>query len=244
MNSKFITKPFIDIEGSNLVSDTISFEHNTIQTRVTNQLRKLILTNELAVGERIKQDELATQLGVSRTPVREAIRQLESEGLVKILPYKGAEVTGSSLEELEGVYQIRIALEAHATRLACRNINSEDIATLKENVHEMRKTFVESDPEKSLEINRDFYQYLFGLCGEPQLYQLAMSYLDKANRYRQQYFYHDEFSESTLLMHEELIGFLEQQPLAVEKIVAFTSRHLQQSLVRLKNALLEKEMPN
>jgi len=219
------------------VSEATVFEHATVQTRVTNHLRKMILTNQIKVGERLKQDELAATLGVSRTPIREGIRQLESEGLLKILPYKGAEVMGSSLEELEGVYQIRIALEAHATRLACRNITTEDIKALNTIVQQMADT---SEPEESLAINRDFYQYLFGLCGEPQLYQLTMSYLDKANRYRQQYFYYDEFSESTTRMHSELVNRLVNKT-SEDSIVKFTTRHLEQSLLQLKNALLGKE---
>ena len=225
---------------SEAIPETVVFEHATVQNRVTNHLRKMILTNQIKVGERLKQDELAATLGVSRTPIREAIRQLESEGLLKILPYKGAEVMGSSLEELEGVYQIRIALEAHATRLACKNVTPEDIKALNVIVLKMSET---EEPEESLAINRDFYQYLFGLCGEPQLYQLTMSYLDKANRYRQQYFYYDEFSESTTQMHKELVALLVNKH-SEDSIVAFTTRHLEQSLLRLKNALLEKEAQN
>ena len=219
-----------------MVEEKKSLQHDTLLTRVTNRLRKLILTNQIKEGERIKQDEIAQLLGVSRTPVREAIRQLETEGLISTLPYKGAVVTSVSEKEIEDIYQIRIALEAQATRLACQNMTEADIAKLEQIVNQMRFDASEERAERALEINRRFYNYLFNLCGYTQLFELTMSYLDKANRFRQQYFYDDELYEETIVIHETLIGLLKTKN--EDEIVTFTSEHLYHSLIEVKRSLV------
>ena len=221
--------------GNRVIQEKNNLQHDTLLARVTNRLRKLILTNQIQAGERIKQDEIAQLLGVSRTPVREAIRQLETEGLITTLPYKGAVVASVNKEELEDIYQIRIALEAQATKLACENMTEKDIQALEQIVAKMNLDSSEERAEKALEINRSFYKYLFALSGHSQLFELTMSYLDKANRFRQQFLYNEELHAETLLMHEQIIHLFREGD--IDKIVTFTTRYLYQSLAEVKREL-------
>ncbi|MEM7735292.1 MAG: GntR family transcriptional regulator [Deinococcota bacterium] len=209
-----------------------TLQHDTLLTRVTNRLRKLILTNQIKAGERLKQDDIARLLGVSRTPVREAIRQLETEGLITTLPYKGAVVTRVSEEELEDIYQIRIALEARATRLACHNMTPKDIEVLEQIVANMHLESTEGRAEQSLQVNRQFYQYLFSLSNRPQLFELTMNYLDKANRFRQQFFYDESQQQHTVQVHVTLIALFRKNN--IDDIVAYTSQQLHYSLAEIK----------
>ncbi|MDE5932112.1 MAG: GntR family transcriptional regulator, partial [Lachnospiraceae bacterium] len=99
---------------------------------VFNTLRKAILTGELKPGERLLEIHLANQLGVSRTPIREAIRKLELEGLVIMIPRRGAEVAQITEKSLRDVLEVRRALDALCAELACDRITEEEKQRLKE----------------------------------------------------------------------------------------------------------------
>lgn len=97
---------------------------------VFNTLRKAILTGQLKPGERLMEVHLANQLGVSRTPIREAIRKLELEGLVIMVPRRGAEVARITEKSLRDVLEVRRALDALSVELACERITQADIERL------------------------------------------------------------------------------------------------------------------
>lgn len=101
---------------------------------VFKTLRQSILTGELKPGERLMEIHLAEKLGVSRTPIREAIRKLELEGLVTMIPRRGAEVAKISEKNLKDVLEVRTCLDSLAVRLACQRITDEQIDDLKRRV--------------------------------------------------------------------------------------------------------------
>ena len=105
-------------------------DHATKQTLVAQRLRKAVLDGELAPGTWLRQAELSTIAGVSRTPVREALVQLASEGLVTIHPHKGVRANPVSLEEFEDIYLVREALEPLAARLSAEMISADGLAEL------------------------------------------------------------------------------------------------------------------
>lgn len=215
------------------VADISTVERDTLQTMVTNRLRKLILTQKIKPGERLVQDELAQQLGVSRTPVREAIRQLEAENLVTILPYKGAAVSQVSPEELEGIYHVRLALEMHASHLAFQNCQALNIKVLRSFVNDMQKAFEQKDPEAIVENNHAFYKYFYSLAKQPELSNLIMTYIDKSKRFRQQHFYDKTLAKRTIDLHSELVDLLEAKG---EKRFL---EHMQQGLQTVATELIE-----
>lgn len=215
------------------VADISTIERDTLQTVVTNRLRKLILTQKIKPGERLVQDELAQHLGVSRTPVREAIRQLEAESLVTILPYKGAAVSQVSPEELEGIYHIRLALEIHASRLAFHNCQAINITVLRSFVHDMQKAFEQEDPEAIVDNNHAFYNYFYALAKQPKLFDLIMTYIDKSKRFRQQHFYDKTLAKRTIDLHRELVEILEAKD--EESFL----EHMQQGLQTVATELIE-----
>ena len=98
---------------------------------VFNTLRQAILTGELKPGERLMEIHLANKLGVSRTPIREAIRKLELEGLVTMIPRRGAEVAQITEKSMNDVLEVRRALDALCVELACDRISQEELQHLK-----------------------------------------------------------------------------------------------------------------
>ena len=102
-------------------------EYLPLRDVVFNTLRQAILRGELKPGERLMEIALSQRLGVSRTPVREAIRMLEQEGLVIMIPRKGAQVAEISEKDLKDVLEVRLGLEELAVRIACQRITEEEL---------------------------------------------------------------------------------------------------------------------
>ena len=134
-------------------------EYLPLRDVVFNTLREAILKGELRPGERLMEIHLANRLGVSRTPIREAIRMLELEGLVLMIPRKGAEVAGISEQGLRDVLEVRRSLEELAIELACQRMADDDILELKKTQEEFRRavrtadamTIAETDKHRSEE---------------------------------------------------------------------------------------------
>ncbi|HRI48178.1 MAG TPA: GntR family transcriptional regulator, partial [Ignavibacteriaceae bacterium] len=111
----------------------------SLRDRISESIRDSIIEGKLEPGARLAEPEVAQQLGVSRTPLREAFLQLEAEGFLTVNPRKGAVVSELSLKDAEETYQIKVALEALAAKLATKSISEYEIKKLKEFNEKMRK---------------------------------------------------------------------------------------------------------
>lgn len=147
---------------------------------VREGLREAILSGELAEGLQLRQDQIAEQFGTSRIPVREALRQLETEGLVKIEPNRGAVVTSLSLGEVLEMMDIRIALECRALTLAIPEMAVEDLA-LAESVLEGYK--LGPDPETWGAMNWQFHSAIYAPCHRPRLLGMIEANYGHVNRF-------------------------------------------------------------
>lgn len=137
--------------------------------QIVRALREDILNGVLAPGLQIRQEALAEQFGVSRVPVREALRQLEAEGLVATEMHKGAFVSSRSLEEIEEMLDIRIALEGRALKLAIPNLTPKIFAE----VHRILDTYDRSDePQEWRDLNLSFHLTLYRACNRPRLVKM------------------------------------------------------------------------
>jgi DNA-binding GntR family transcriptional regulator len=190
--------------------DELTLSRHTVMTAVINRLRRLILTRQLKPGDRLVQDELASRLGVSRTPIREALQQLASEGLVSISAYKGASVAAFAPDDIEAIYHVRIALEGYAARLVAANISHREIERLQSILEEMKRAFREGEPEELLEVNRRFYVNLYRAIRQQRLYDLIINHLNLSRQYRQLYFYLDDLAANTIDEHEKLLQAVSQ----------------------------------
>ena len=156
---------------------------------VFNTLRRAILTGELAPGERLMEIHLANQFGVSRTPVREAIRMLEQEGLVTLRPARGAVVASISAESVKDVLEVRRALDVLCARLACKRISDEDLKALRNACDAFEKKASESAPDISEIAASDvaFHDIILEATGNRRLKQLVNNLSEQMYRYRYEY---------------------------------------------------------
>ena len=110
----------------------MEYQEQSLGSQIFNRIRDDILSGNYTPGEELKEATLGKQLGVSRTPVREALRQLDLEGLVEIAPNRGAKVIGISRKDVEDIYHMRARLEGLAARKAAEQIKEEELAELEE----------------------------------------------------------------------------------------------------------------
>lgn len=136
---------------------------------VADVLREAILRNILIAGQQLRQGDIARQLGVSHTPVREALRRLEAEGLVRLQPNRGFMVSVLSPEEVGELYEIRIPLECTALRLAMPHLAPEDLAEAEQIVTSMD---AETDPAAWCELNNRFHAVLYAPARRERLLAL------------------------------------------------------------------------
>lgn len=128
---------------------------------MTSKLREVILSGEFEPGERLVQEEWAEKLGVSRMPIREALQQLEVEGLVKIEPRRGAIVTPISTEDIREIYHLRSLLEGEAVKMSLPNLSDEDVIQLENLYREMCKLQNNDvDVEKYTALNKEFHRIM------------------------------------------------------------------------------------
>ena len=172
---------------------------------VFNTLRQAILRGELKPGERLMEIQLANKLGVSRTPIREAIRKLELEGLVLMIPRKGAEVAEITEKNMLDVLEVRRALEELAVKLACERITEEEIQELKDAADAFQKILSAKDITKIAEADEAFHDVIFKSTGNDRLIQLLNSLREQMYRSRLEYLKREEYHPQLLEEHQQII---------------------------------------
>jgi DNA-binding GntR family transcriptional regulator len=144
----------------------------TSSERTLGEVRELILAGDFAAGARLGEAELAERLGVSRTPVREALSRLAAEGLVEIVPNRGARVSSWTVAELEGVFDLRAALEPRLTALAVPRATAADVHSLDELATAMLTVGCPGpcqDLDALFPLNREFHGRLVALADHPRM---------------------------------------------------------------------------
>lgn len=136
-------------------------EQGSLTTKVFKILEKAILKGEFLPGEALTEQSLSNQLGVSRTPVREALRQLELAGLVKTVPNKGAEVVGISEKDVDDIYTIRVHIEGLAARWAAEHISEEDIKKLRDTLELQEFYASKGDTDRVKSLDSSFHEAVY-----------------------------------------------------------------------------------
>ena len=162
-------------------------EYLPLRDVVFNTLRQAILRGELKPGERLMEIALSQRLGVSRTPVREAIRMLEQEGLVIMIPRKGAQVAEISEKDLKDVLEVRLGLEELAVRIACQRITEEELEELERAVKEFEEAMKEDDLGVLAAADVKEHEVNYGSTHNTRLVQIISNIREQMYRYRVEY---------------------------------------------------------
>lgn len=156
----------------------------SLTSAVADKLREKILRGELQEGQQLRQDAIAAELDVSRIPVREALRQLEAEGLISIVPHRGAVVSALSPEEIEELFDIRAVLESFILRRALPRLTDADFQRAEEILKEYEAALEnEADIGSWGELNWRFHSALYGAAKRPVLMALLRTLNNNCDRY-------------------------------------------------------------
>lgn len=186
-------------------------EYLPLRDVVFNTLRQAILKGELKPGERLMEIQLANKLGVSRTPIREAIRKLELEGLVLMIPRKGAEVADITEKSLRDVLEVRKALEELAVQLACEKITEAEIEELKKAAEDFKKILKSNDVTQIAEADVHFHDIIYMATDNQKLIQLLSNLREQMYRYRVEYLKRESAYPKLIAEHEEIIYFIQEK---------------------------------
>ncbi len=159
-------------------------EYLPLRDVVFQTLRNAILTGKLVPGERLMENQLAEKLGVSRTPVREALRMLELENLVELVPRKGAQVLDMSEKDIVDILEIRSVLEGLATALACKKMTSKELAELKETEGIFEEKLKSGELEAAVDADEKFHDIIFLSTENERLRQIFNNLRIQLYRYR------------------------------------------------------------
>lgn len=183
---------------------------------VFKTLRQGILTGEIKPGERLMEIHLGKRLGVSRTPIREAIRKLELEGLVVMIPRKGAQVAEISQKHLKDVLEVRRSLDSLAVELACERMSPGQMEDLKEACNEFAKVTKTKDVTAIAKADVALHDVIVRATGNERLEQLISNLAEHVYRYRFEYIKDASYHERLIKEHEEILASV----LAKDKIRA------------------------
>lgn len=199
---------------------------------VFQTLRQSILRGELKPGERLMEIRLANQLGVSRTPIREAIRMLELEGLVIMVPRKGAQVAQITKKDLNDVLEVRLGLEDLATKFACERITQEDLTALYHASRAFEKLLGTDDVQALAKADVDFHDIIYKATDNARLVQLLNNLREQMYRYRIEYLKDVRARKSLVQEHDALWEALrERDQEKARKIICAHVEHQQASII-------------
>ncbi|MCM1048916.1 MAG: GntR family transcriptional regulator [Clostridiales bacterium] len=160
-------------------------DNYSLSGRVFRKIREDILSGKYKEHEELKEVAIGEELGVSRTPVREAFRQLELEGLIQIIPNKGAYVTGITAKDVKDIYMIRSLLEGLCARLATEKITKEQMEEMEENIYLAEFHADKGHMDQMAELDNRFHDILYEACDSKLLEQLLKDFHQYVLRVRQ-----------------------------------------------------------
>lgn len=210
----------------------------TLRGRVFNQIREAILSGKYKSGEELRESTIGHELGVSRTPVREALRQLELEGLVKIVPNKGAQVINLSVKDIKDIYAIRSHLEGLCARWACENITPEQIDALEEIVYLSDFHTSKNHYEQMLELDNKFHDIIYEASESKMLRHLLKDFHHYVQRVRKITLSSMERAAKSNLEHKAILEALKEHD--ADKAEELAHEHILCTVANIEKKGLEK----
>lgn len=209
---------------------------------VYKTLRDAILKGELKPGTRLMEIHLANDLGVSRTPVREAIRILEKEGLAVTYPRRGAQVAFMSVKDLEDVIEIREALDVLAATKACENATEETIGKLKVEVKRFEEALESDDVRYIVEVDEAFHNVIYDSANNPKLKEIVTGLREQMYRYRYEYIKEKSALVTLLKEHANILRGIENRDKAF--VIEAMREHIENQYETVKQLIINRDKKN
>jgi DNA-binding GntR family transcriptional regulator len=209
--------------------------YKPLRELVFDALREAILSGTLKPGDRLMEVQLAEEMGVSRTPVREAIRKLELEGLVVMVPRKGAYVSGLSLKDAADLFEIRQSLEGLAASLAAERITDEEIKMLEDSFKQLVEATKSQVVEDIMKKDADFHQVLFNATRNDRLTQIISNLKEQIDRFRLKSFSNPSRMKSILKEHKNILDAIKDRD--TDRAEKLAKQHIENVETNVMNIL-------
>ena len=205
---------------------------HSLSDAIAEIIRSRILQGEYEIGEKIKENRIAEEMKVSRTPIREAFKQLEQEGLIDYIPNRGCFAKGFTMRDIEDIYAVRRALEIMAVEWAVKNITPDETCALEDQLKQMEFYANEKNLEKVIETSEAFQEIIYHASGSRFLTQVLHSYKSYLEKTKKQVL---EYGEDKLIEilkeYRDIFSCIEKRDL--DGAIAGIERHLDQSYQRV-----------
>ena len=193
--------------------------HLTLREKIVETIRNAIVNGQLAAGTRVAEPDLADKFGISRTPIREAFRQLESEGFITVIPRKGAIVASLSPKDVADFYDLKAVLEGYAARTAAKKLTPKDIDKMESVNRQMEAAAGKKDVRKVLALHNEFHDIFVKSCGNEKLHSIVQNLVMQFQRFRLILAMPGRV-EGIIQQHREIIdAFREQDSALAESLV-------------------------
>ncbi|MDK2881847.1 MAG: hypothetical protein PWP58_182 [Bacillota bacterium] len=202
-------------------------------------LRSAIVRGDLPPGQRLAEQQLAEELGASRTPVREALRRLALEGFVVLVPRRGAYVAELSFKDMNDVFELRTALEGLAAALAAERITEEEITALEQAVADLAEAVDEGVTQRVVGIDTNFHALIYTASRNRRLIQIVANLSDQIQSFRMRSLAAPGRLKDTLNEHRRLVAAIARRDAALARKAA--EEHIQRAEVSLLKARQEAE---
>ncbi|MHB1419334.1 MAG: GntR family transcriptional regulator [Bacillota bacterium] len=222
----------MDYEGKRLLHVQLE-NYKPLREIVFETLREAIINGQLRPGERLMEVQVAEELGVSRTPVREAIRKLELEGFVVMIPRKGAYVAGISVKDMADVFEIRAALESLAAGLAAERITEDELEELERLLLRLAECAATNDVLALIQVDTDFHDVLYKASRNERLKQIVSNLREQIQRFRSSSLAHPGRIRETLEEHKKLVEAVSERNVNLAQSLA------QEHIENAEDSLLE-----
>lgn len=209
--------------------------YKPLRELVFEAIRQAIIDGTLEPGQRLMETQLAEELGVSRTPVREAIRKLELANFVVMIPRRGAYVADISLKDISEVFEIRGALEALAAELAAERASEEEIEQLERLLVEIGKSIEKRDVEALVALDTEFHDLLYRASRNERLEQLLSQLREHIQRFRTETLSHPARMKVALEEHRQIVEALAARDGDLARQLA--AEHIESA----ENSLMERQ---
>lgn len=212
----------------------------SLRGKVFNKIREDILSGEYPEKYELREAAISKEMGVSRTPVREALRQLELEGLVSIIPNKGAYVNGITSKDIYDIYVIRSYLEGLCAKWACENITASQIEDLEEIIYLSEFHIKKEHWEQIFELDNRFHHAMYKACGSKILEHILSDYHHYVERVRKNTLSSQERASMAGKEHKAILQSVKDKD--GEKAERLANEHIFNSIANIKNQGLDNLM--
>ncbi len=221
--------------GKNLTLPSLT-DVSTLPNRVYTILEEAILRGKIKAGERLIEEELANALGVSRAPIREALRMMQKDGLIVISPRKGAVVNSISREEISEIYQVSSALEGLAVEIFCRRCTPEELAALQQLYAGMEEQVRKKNIIQYRKLNRQFHEALINGSKNKKIKELCGTLQKQISWFQNMNLSLQGRMELSLEEHRHIIdAFLKKDPQAAGKAVSEHITRAAEAFLKVEN---------